>query len=88
MVEGLASRNPTILVAEDLHWADASTLEMLRLLVSSAPQLPLLGLFTARPEFEAPWAGERAAGLVEVSRLDARGRGGGARRCEREEDPR
>lgn len=71
MVEGLASRNPTILVAEDLHWADASTLEILRLLVSSAPQLPLLGLFTARPEFEPPWAGERAAGLVEVSRLDS-----------------
>ena len=66
---GWRRESPTILVAEDLHWADASTLEAVRLLVSSAPELPLLGLFTARPEFRAPWFGESAAGLIEISRL-------------------
>ena len=70
MVQGLAAQSPTILVAEDLHWADASTLEAVRLLVSSAPELPLLGLFTARPEFQAPWFGASAAGLIEISRLE------------------
>jgi class 3 adenylate cyclase/tetratricopeptide (TPR) repeat protein len=69
-VEALASRGPTILVAEDLHWADASTLELLQLIVSSAPKLPLLALFTARPEFQVPWAGYRATAVIEVSRLD------------------
>jgi class 3 adenylate cyclase/tetratricopeptide (TPR) repeat protein len=69
-VEGLASRRPTILVAEDVHWADPSTLELLQLLVSAAPRLPLLGLFTARPEFEPPWRGEQAASLLELEHLD------------------
>jgi class 3 adenylate cyclase/tetratricopeptide (TPR) repeat protein len=69
VVEALASRRPTVLVAEDLHWADASTLELLHLVVSSAPSVPLLALFTARPEFQAPWAGHTATALVEVSRL-------------------
>jgi class 3 adenylate cyclase len=68
--KALAAQRPTILVAEDLHWADPSTLELLGLLVSSAPQLPLLGLFTARPEFAPPWAGASAATLIELSRLD------------------
>ncbi len=70
VVKALASRRPTILVAEDLHWADPSTLELLQLIVSSAPRLPLLALFTTRPDFEVPWAGFRATAVVEVSRLD------------------
>ena len=70
VVKALASRRPTILVAEDLHWADASTLELLQLIVSSAPRLPLLALFTTRPDFEVPWAGFRATAVIEVSRLD------------------
>jgi class 3 adenylate cyclase/tetratricopeptide (TPR) repeat protein len=71
VIEALASRRPTILVAEDLHWADASTLELIQLIVSSTPKLPLLALFTARPEFQEPWAGHTATAVVEVSRLDA-----------------
>ena len=70
IIEAIASRNPTILVAEDLHWADPSTLEVLEALVSRARRLPLLGLFTARPEFEAAWPNDEATPLVEVSRLD------------------
>jgi class 3 adenylate cyclase/tetratricopeptide (TPR) repeat protein len=70
VVEALAARQPTIIVAEDLHWADPSTLELLQLIVSSPPGLPLLMLFTARPEFSAPWAGYPATAVVEVSRLD------------------
>jgi class 3 adenylate cyclase len=69
-VEGLASQRPTILVAEDVHWADPSTLELVQLLVSVAPPLPLLGLFTARPEFEPAWRGEPAASLLELDHLD------------------
>ena len=69
-IQALASQRPTILVAEDLHWADPSTLELLQLLVSSAPQLPLLGLFTGRPEFQPAWPANSAASLIDVSRLD------------------
>jgi len=69
-VQALASQRPTILVAEDLHWADPSTLELLHLIVSSAPRLPMLGLFTARPEFQPAWPATGAASLIEVSHLD------------------
>jgi class 3 adenylate cyclase/predicted ATPase len=69
-VEALASQRPTILVAEDVHWADPSTLELMELLVSTAPRLPLLGLFTARPEFEPPWREQGAASVLELDHLD------------------
>jgi class 3 adenylate cyclase/tetratricopeptide (TPR) repeat protein len=68
-VRALASQRPTVLVAEDLHWADPSTLEMLGLLVASASGLPLLALCTARPEFEPAWSGASAR-LIEVAPLD------------------
>jgi tetratricopeptide (TPR) repeat protein len=46
---------PVIMVIEDLHWADASTLELVQLLVEQAATAPLLVLCTARPEFRANW---------------------------------
>lgn len=41
----------TLLVVEDLHWADPTTLEFLVHLQSAIPELPLLAVQTARPEF-------------------------------------
>lgn len=70
VIEAIAARNATILVAEDLHWADPSTLEVLDLLVARARRLRLLGLFTARPEFQSAWSDDEATPLVDVSRLD------------------
>jgi predicted ATPase len=46
---------PVVMVIEDLHWADASTLELVQLLVEQAATAPLLVLCTARPEFHANW---------------------------------
>ena len=70
VVHALASHGPTIVIAEDLHWADPSTLELLQLLVASAPRLPLLGLFTARPEFQPAWQPDGTASLIDISRLE------------------
>ena len=54
-VEGLA-RSCTVLVTfEDAHWIDASSLEMMSLLVKSIERLPVMILVTARPEFTPPW---------------------------------
>ncbi len=69
-LQALASSRPTILVAEDLHWSDPSTLELLQLMVNSAPTLPLLGLFTGRPEFQPSWSAATAAVSIDLSRLD------------------
>ena len=64
----IASRHNTLLIVEDLHWADPSTLELLQLIIKSRLRSPLLGILTARPEFQPEWQG--AASLIDVSRLD------------------
>ena len=50
-----AERQPLLVVWEDLHWADPSTLELLALLIAQVPTTSLLLLLTCRPEFRAPW---------------------------------
>ncbi len=59
-LESIADRDPTVLVVEDLHWADLALLDFLEHLVEHASGVPLLVLATARPELadRAPgWAG-------------------------------
>ncbi|WP_437563944.1 protein kinase domain-containing protein [Sorangium sp. So ce542] len=55
LVLGLADRQPLVLTAEDLHWADPSTLELLGRLIEEGRPSPLLLLLTARPTFTPPW---------------------------------
>jgi class 3 adenylate cyclase/predicted ATPase len=50
-----AERQPVLMVWEDLHWADPSTLELLGLFIDQAPTAPMLHLLTFRPEFVPPW---------------------------------
>ena len=65
----LARLQPAVLVIEDLHWVDPSTLELLRTLVERAAAAPLMLLCTARPEFRAPWAMRSHCAQVTLSRL-------------------
>lgn len=53
----LSCREPLLLVVEDLHWADPSTVEVINLLVSEAATAPLCVVLTARPTFKPTWAG-------------------------------
>ena len=58
--EALADQAPTVLVVEDLHWADELLLDFLDNLVDWADQVPLLVVATARPELLAQrpgWGG-------------------------------
>src|SRR5262249_12330012 len=52
------------------QWADATSLELLDLTVERVRQLPVLALFTFRPEFEPPWAGLPNVGTLTLGRLD------------------
>ncbi len=49
-LDGLAAQNPTVLVVDDLHWADAPMLAFLEHLADWSTGVPLLLLCTARPE--------------------------------------
>jgi class 3 adenylate cyclase/predicted ATPase/ABC-type transport system involved in cytochrome c biogenesis ATPase subunit len=68
--EGLARRQPILLVFEDANWADATSLELLDLTVERVRQLPVLALITFRPEFEPPWVGLPNVGTLTLGRLD------------------
>jgi class 3 adenylate cyclase/tetratricopeptide (TPR) repeat protein len=68
--EGLARRQPILLSFEDAQWADATSLELLDLTVERVRQLPVLALFTFRPEYEPPWVGLPNVGTLTLGRLD------------------
>src|SRR5262249_6916731 len=68
--EGLARRQPILLSFEDAQWADATSLELLDLTVERVRQLPVLALFTFRPEFEPPWVALPNVGTLTRGRLD------------------
>src|SRR5262249_18274271 len=67
--EGLARRQPILFSFEDAQWADATSLELLDLTVERVRQLPVLALFTFRPEFEPPWVGLPNVGTLTLGRL-------------------
>src|SRR5262249_59934530 len=68
--EGLARRQPILLSFEDANWADATSLELLDLTVERVRQLPVLAVFTFRPEFEPPWVGLPNVSILTLGRLD------------------
>ena len=54
-LEGLARRRPVLLVFEDAHWADPTSLELLGRTLDRIAALPILAVVTFRPEFKVPW---------------------------------
>ena len=65
--EGLAEQRPTVLVFEDLHWADDDLLDFVDHLVDWATGVPLLVICTARPELlerRPGWGGGKTNALT------------------------
>ena len=54
---GLAEAQPLVLLVEDLHWYDPSSLELLGRVIEQSPTARVLLVGTARPEFAAPSVG-------------------------------
>ena len=65
-----AERRPMLLVWEDLHWADPTTVEMLDLLIDQVPTVPMLVVGTYRPEFVPPWQQRSHITPIILSRLE------------------
>jgi tetratricopeptide (TPR) repeat protein len=66
-----AQRQPVLVIVEDLHWVDPSTLELLSLLIDQVAQARLCLLMTARPEFHPPWARGASLTTLTLRRLAA-----------------
>ncbi|RBP14088.1 SAM (Sterile alpha motif) domain-containing protein [Roseiarcus fermentans] len=65
-----ARAQPLVLAFEDLHWADPTTLDLMKTLVDRGAAAPLFIVATARPEFRAPWATRSHHGVVSLVPLD------------------
>jgi len=65
----LGEARPMLLIVEDAHWIDATTLEMLTRISDSIAQARLLTLVTARPDFAPPWSARPHSTLLTLGRL-------------------
>jgi class 3 adenylate cyclase len=71
-VEALTRRNPVLMIFEDVHWSDPTSLEVLGRVVDVIATLPVLLIVTFRPEFEAPWIGRPYVSALTLNRLTQR----------------
>jgi class 3 adenylate cyclase/tetratricopeptide (TPR) repeat protein len=62
---------PLLVIVEDAHWIDASTLEVIDRMIAATAERPVLTLIAARPEFVSPWRKGERMSVVTLSRLDA-----------------
>jgi hypothetical protein len=72
MLLDLATRRPVLLVVEDLHWVDPSTLELLGRFIDQGPAARILTLLTCRPDFVPPWACRSHLTYITLNRLSRR----------------
>jgi len=71
-VLGAARLQPLVMMVEDLHWLDPSTLNLLQLLAEQSATAPLMLMYTARPEFRAPWPMRTHHSQITLNRLSSR----------------
>ena len=65
-----AKVQPVVLAFEDLHWADPTTLDVLRGIAERGALAPLFILATTRPEFRPPWGMRSHHGTISLAPLD------------------
>ena len=68
-VVALARQNPVLMIFEDVHWIDPTSLELLGRIVDRIPILRVLLIITYRPEFEPPWIGSSHVATLTLNRL-------------------
>jgi TolB-like protein/predicted ATPase len=68
-LDGISSRQPVLMIFEDLHWIDPTSCEFVDQLVERAGRYPVLLILTFRPEFRAPWVGQPGVTAMALGRL-------------------
>ena len=70
--KALTQRGPVLLILEDAHWIDPTSLEAFGQIIGRIRSIPVLLLVTFRPEFDAPWVGRPYVSTIALSRLGER----------------
>ena len=65
-----ARSQPLVLALEDVHWADPTTLDLMRGIAERGALAPLFLPITARPEFRPPWGMRSHHGMISLAPLD------------------
>ena len=65
----VAKQQATVVLFEDIHWADPTTLEALNILIDRTESLPILVLLVYRPEFQPPWLSRAHVTPIALTRL-------------------
>ncbi len=68
-IDAISRQTPVLMIFEDAHWADPSSLEVLGRLVDRIESLRVLLLVTFRPEFATPWIGRPHVIALTINRL-------------------
>ena len=68
-LEALSRSNPVLMIFEDVHWIDPTSLEALGRTVDRVKTLGVLLTITYRPEFEPPWIGRQYVTVLNINRL-------------------
>ena len=71
-VETLSRSSPVLMIFEDAHWIDPTSLELFGRIVDRIPILRVLLIVTYRPEFEPPWIGSPHVTTLTLNRLGER----------------
>ena len=72
-VEALSRINPVLMVFEDAHWTDPTSLEALGRTVDRIRSLCVLLTVTHRPEFAPPWIGQpHVTASLSIASVDAK----------------
>ena len=68
-MEVLSRQSPVLMIFEDAHWTDPTSLEAFGRAVDRVATLPVLLIVTFRPEFQAPWIGRPHVTSLTINRL-------------------
>jgi tetratricopeptide (TPR) repeat protein len=68
-MEALSRQNPVLMIFEDAHWTDPTSLETFGRVVDRVRSLPVLLIVTFRPELEPPWIGRPYVTALTINRL-------------------
>ena len=71
-VVGLARHNPVLMIVEDVHWVDPTTMDVIGTIVDRLQDAAVLLVVTYRPEFEPPWGGYSHVTSHSLNRLSRR----------------